>query len=252
MYDFSDKIVVVTGASRGIGREIAEHFHEAGATVAICSRSMDDIRNVVSEINDKSRIFGQAADMSDLTEMENFLGEVIEKFGRIDILVNNAGVQFPKNSDQVTESDWDNTVNTNMKGYFFCAQFAAKDMMRRKSGGCIINIGSVNAMLVIVGQAVYSSTKAAVMQMTRSLGREWARAGIRVNSVAPGSIPTAINAAIYADPNVEKAMCEKIPMGRRGTTREVAEATLFLASEYASYITGQTLFVDGGLTLVHG
>ena len=120
------------------------------------------------------------------------------------------------------------------------------------AGGAIINIGSVNAVTVVPGQAVYAATKAGISQMTKSLAREWGRQGIRVNCIGPGSIPTLINREIYKDPEVERAMCEKIPMGRRGRTEEIADAALFLASDFASYITGQTLFVDGGLTLVHG
>ena len=123
-------------------------------------------------------------------------------------------------------------------------------MLRRGTGGSIINIGSVNAVTVVPGQAVYAATKAAISQMTKLFAREWGRDGIRVNCVAPGSIPTKINAEKYKDPDA--AMREKIPMGRRGDVSEIADVVLYLASEQASYITGQTLFVDGGLTLVHG
>lgn len=254
MFDFKDNVVVVTGSSRGIGRTIAERFYEAGASVAICSRKQADIEQALLEMGkeDPTRVYGRAADSSSVESMTAFLQSVVDRYGRIDILVNNAGVQFPQPSVEVSEKDWDATLDTNLKGYFFAAQFAAKDMMKRNAPGSIINIGSVNAITVVVGQAVYASTKAGISQMTKSLGREWGKAGIRVNCIAPGSIPTSINAAIYADREVERAMEEKIPMGRRGKTNEVADATLYMASQYASYITGQTLFVDGGLTLVHG
>ena len=254
MLDFSDRVAVITGASGiGIGREIAGRFYAAGAKVAICSRSAERIEQAAGEIakGDRERIFAMAADASRKEEICRFIDRTAERFGRIDVLVNNAGVQFPKPSLEVTEADWDRTVDTNLKGYFFGSQRAAKYMMLH-GGGVIVNIGSVNAVTVVPGQAVYAATKAGVSQMTKSLAREWGRSGIRVNCVAPGSIPTLINQEIYKDPAVDRAMREKIPMGRRGTTREIADAVLYLASDYASYITGQTLFVDGGLTLVHG
>ena len=254
MFDFKGKVAVVTGASGiGIGREIAERFHEAGARLAICSRSQARIDAAAREIaGDRADdILAMEADMSSIEDIHAFIDAAAARFGRIDILINNAGVQFPKPSLEVTEEDWRRTVDTNLRGYFFAAQRAAM-YMTRAGGGVIVNIGSVNAVTVVPGQAVYAATKAGISQMTKSLAREWGREGIRVNCVGPGSIPTLINADIYKDPAVEKAMCEKIPMGRRGTTREIADATLYLASDYASYITGQTLFVDGGLTLAHG
>ena len=254
MFDFTGKTAVVTGASSGIGKEIAKHFYKAGACVAMCSRSSERIRAAAAEFvaPDDPRICCIKADTSESLDIDILVKKTIERFEKIDIFVNNAGVQFPKSSVEVTEDDWDNTVNTNLKGYFFCARAAAKNMLGREQGGVIINIGSVNAITVVVGQTVYASTKAGISQMTKLLAREWGRAGIRVNCVAPGSIPTLINREIYKDPEVEKAMCEKIPLGRRGKTEEVADVVLYLASDYSSYITGQTIFVDGGLTLAHG
>ena len=252
MFDFTDRVVAVTGASGiGIGRAIAERFFRAGAKLAICSRSEERILQSACEIagQDDERMLAMAADTSRREEVWRFVDRTVERFGRIDVLVNNAGVQFPKPSLEVTEEDWQRTVDTNLKGYFFASQRAAKYMT---AGGAIINIGSVNAVTVVPGQAVYAATKAGISQMTKSLAREWGRQGIRVNCIGPGSIPTLINREIYKDPEVERAMCEKIPMGRRGRTEEIADAALFLASDFASYITGQTLFVDGGLTLVHG
>jgi NAD(P)-dependent dehydrogenase (short-subunit alcohol dehydrogenase family) len=254
MFDFKDKVVLVTGASGiGIGNEIARRFFEAGALVACCSRSEERINKAVAKIGGGSeRISGIAADMSDPKAVEAMVRQTEKAWGRIDILVNNAGVQFPKPSVAVTLEDWENTVNTNLRGYFFMASAVASGMIERGVHGAIVNIGSVNAITVVVEQAVYAATKAGISQMTKSLAREWGKDGIRVNCVGPGSIPTLINKDIYADPAAEKAMCEKIPMGRRGKRSEIADAVLYFASDYASYITGQTLFVDGGLTLVHG
>lgn len=196
-------------------------------------------------------MFSMRADMSKINEIQSFLQAVYEKYGKIDVLVNNVGVQYPKPSTEVTEIDWDITMDTNIKSYFFSSQFAAKKMIEA-GGGSIINIGSAIAVTVVVEQVVYASAKAGISHMTRILAREWARQGIRVNCIGPGSIPTLINKEIYKDPAIETAMCERIPMQRRGTTTEIANVAMFLASDYSSYITGQTIFVDGGLTLVHG
>ena len=252
MFDFTNARVIVTGATSGIGKAIARAFYQAGARVAVCGRKNLEAAEQEIAGEDRSRLFSSIVDLSDLAQLEAFFAKTVETFGGIDILVNNAGVQFPKPSVEVTPEDWSRTVDTNLRAYFFGAQLAAKDMLARGEGGSIINIGSVNAITVVPGQAVYAATKAAISQMTKLFAREWGRDGIRVNCVAPGSIPTKINAEKYKDPAAETAMREKIPMGRRGNVSEIADAVLYLASEQASYITGQTLFVDGGLTLVHG
>lgn len=254
MFDYTDKVVAVTGASSGIGKAIAKAFYQAGAKLALCSRSAQRVRDAVSEFADpddpRIRVF--TADTSVVGDISAFRDAAVDAFGRIDVWVNNAGIEHPVPTVDMTEEIFDQVVHTNFRGYYFGCQCAAQDMLRRGAPGCIVNIGSVNAITVVVGQAVYAGTKAAISQMTKSFAREWGRDGIRVNCIAPGSIPTKINEAKYRDPAAHKAMCEKIPMGRRGETAEVADATLYIASDEASYITGQTLFVDGGLTLVHG
>lgn len=254
MFRFDGKVVAVTGASSGIGKDIAQRFYEAGAKMALCSRSAERVERAAGEYAalPDERIFIMAADMRRVSDIQAFTDAVIRRYGRIDILVNDAGLSFPKPSVEVTEEDWDTTVDTNMKGYFFMAQAAAKTMLASGAGGSIVNIGSVNSVTVVVGQACYAATKAGISQMTRSLGREWGRAGIRVNCVAPGSIPAECNRVMYSDPAVLKAMNDKLPMGRRGLPKEISDAVMYLASDEASYITGQTLFVDGGLTLVQG
>jgi NAD(P)-dependent dehydrogenase (short-subunit alcohol dehydrogenase family) len=252
MFDFNDKVVVVTGGSRGIGRSIAEGFYESGALVAICSRGTGEAARTAAEAGKDGRIWGEAADVSSTASLTVFLRQVKEKFGRIDVLVNNAGFSCPKPALELSEEDYDKVLDTNLKSFFFASRFAASDMMARNAPGCIVNISSACAVTVLPGSAAYSASKAGVSHLTRLLAREWGKAGIRVNCVAPGSIPTAMTAAQYADPAVHRAMEEKLPLGRRGRPEEIANAVLFFASDFASYITGQTLFVDGGLTLVHG
>ena len=254
MFDYTGKVVAITGASSGIGKAIARAFYEAGASLALCSRSAERVRAAASEFagDDDPRVRGFEADTSVVSDITAFRDMTVREYGGIDIWVNNAGIEHPIPTVEMTEAIFDQVVNTNFRGYYFGCQAAAQDMLRRGTGGCIVNIGSVNAVTVVVQQAVYAGTKAAISQITKSFAREWARDGIRVNCVAPGSVPTRINEAKYRDPAAHRAMCEKIPMGRRGETREIADAVLYIASDKASYITGQTLFVDGGLTLVHG
>lgn len=254
MFDFTGQVIAITGASSGIGLEIARKFYLAGARLALCSRSEERVRSAVADWADTSdaRLLIISADTSIIKDIYRFRDAAVERFGRIDVWVNNAGIEHPMPTVEMTQEIFDAVVNTNFRGYYFDCQSAAQDMLRRGEGGTIVNIGSVNAVTVVPGQAVYAATKAAISQMTKLFAREWGRDGIRVNCVGPGSIPTRINEEKYKVPGAEKAMREKIPMGRRGDVSEVADAVLYLASGEASYITGQTLFVDGGLTLVHG
>ena len=254
MFDFTGKIIAVTGASSGIGHEIASAFFAAGASLALCSRSSSRVREAVSDFADPDdpRLLIMDCDTREVPEIRAFRDAAVERFGRIDVWINNAGIEHPCPTVDVTEEIFDSVVHTNFRGYYFGCQAAAQHMLARGEGGVIINIGSVNAVTVVVGQAVYAGTKAAISQITKSFAREWGRDGIRVNCIGPGSIPTKINEAKYRDPAAEKAMCEKIPMGRRGRRSEIADVALYLASDASTYITGQTIFVDGGLTLCHG
>ena len=253
-FDYSGKIVAITGASSGIGHEIAKAFYECGASLALCSRSAQRVKEAIASFADPNdeRILITTCDSSVPQNIYDFRDEAVRRFGRIDVWINNAGIEHPCPTVDVTPDIFDSVVHTNFRGYYFGCQAAAQDMIPRGEGGVIINIGSVNAVTVVVGQAVYAGTKAAISQITKSFAREWGRDGIRVNCIGPGSIPTKINEAKYRDPAAEKAMSDKIPMGRRGNRSEIADVALYLASERATYITGQTLFVDGGLTLVHG
>ena len=252
-FDYTGTVVAITGASSGIGLEIAKAFYEAGASLALCSRSADRVREAVKSFvaPDDARVFITSCDSSVVSNIRAFRDAAVQRFGRIDVWVNNAGIEHPCPTVDVSEEIFDSVVHTNVRGYYFGCQAAAQDMLKRRSG-VIINIGSVNAVTVVVGQAVYAGTKAAISQMTKSFAREWAPDGIRVNCIGPGSIPTKINEAKYKVPGAEEAMCAKIPMGRRGQRSEIADVALYLASDASSYITGQTIFVDGGLTLCHG
>ena len=251
-FDFTGKVVAVTGgAGFGMGNVIARAFFDAGAMVAICSRKKDRVETAVAEIGaaDPSRCAGFTADMTAVDQATGFVESVVERFGRIDILVNNAGVFRAKPSIEVTEADWDFQFNTKPRGYFFTATAAARDMMKRKEGGCIINIGSVNAECKTYNQVVYAAANAGVAHMTRCLAREWGPDNIRVNCIQPGSIPTEINYAKYQEPGVEEAINAKLALGRRGNSKDIAATAMFLADDAANYITGDVINVDGGFLL---
>jgi NAD(P)-dependent dehydrogenase (short-subunit alcohol dehydrogenase family) len=248
---FKEKIVVITGGTRGIGFATAKEFARSGATVVICSRNIGSVKKAIKELKpiSSSNVFGMPLDITKIEEVEIFFEDLYKKFGGIDILINNAGIQDPKPSLEITEKVWDRIINTNLKGTFFCSKFAAK-YMSKKASGSIINIGSVQSIYVADGQVPYSATKAAIVQITRCLAKEWAQAGIRVNCVAPGSIPTDINKDFYSNPKNLENTLKRIPFGRQGKPEEIAKVILFLASEDSSYVTGQTIYVDGGWLLV--
>lgn len=250
-YDFSNKVVAVTGAARGIGKQIAKRFYDAGACVAVCSIVRDYSDDLLTELagEDRTRIFGKAADLTKMDELNGFMQDVAAKFGRIDVLVNNAGVYMVVPSTDVTEAQWDLTLDVNLKSQFFSAQCAAKDMISRKAPGVIVNIASINAQSVVANSTAYCVSKAGVQMLTKCLAKDWGGYGIRVNAVGPGSIPTDINKSIYEQPGKLEALKARLPLGRQGTTDEIANAVLFLASDEASYVTGHTLFVDGGWLL---
>ena len=249
MFDFRDQVVVVTGASGiGIGNVIARHFYAAGAKLAICSHDQARIRLAAEEIagQDTGRMFAMEADTGSVGSIRAFAEAAVRQYGRIDVWVNNAGIHFPKPSLEVTQEDWDSTVNVNLRGYFFGAQAAAKVMLGQ-GGGCIVNIGSVNKAIVTVGETVYAATKAGISKMTENLAREWGPGGIRVNCVAPGVIATEMNAAL--DRETLDALREETPLGTIGTPEEVARAILWLAGEESSFVTGQVIGVNGGFVI---
>ena len=249
------KIAVITGGTRGIGYATVKKFLENGAKVVLFGSREETVAKALASLraeNPEWEVSGAWPNLVDAEEVAAEISKIREKYGRIDILINNAGLSRPKSTVEVLPEDFDVTVQTKFQGYFFMSQAAARDMLRRGEGGTIVQIGSVQSTTVIPGQAVYASVNAGIVQMTRSLAREWGKAGIRVNCIAPGSIHTPENEARYADPAVGKAMCEKIPLGYRGYVEQVADAAFFLTGERSAYITGQTLSVDGGLSLCRG
>jgi NAD(P)-dependent dehydrogenase (short-subunit alcohol dehydrogenase family) len=246
VFNLSGKTALVTGSGRGIGRAIALGLAEAGANVVLCSRSKTEIDAVAAEISQKG---GQALAMvTDLTvheQLENLVHESVGRFGRIDILVNNAARSFLRGLLELREDGWDKCFNTNVKAVWLLSRLVARRMIEQK-GGKIINITTVGADKAEAGMAAYGCSKAALKMLTRCMAREWAPLGINVNAVAPGLTRTDFSKPLWSNPDVERMICQAIPKGKIGEPEDVVGAVLFLASGAADYITGDTIYVDGG------
>ena len=248
MDKLSGKTALVTGASRGIGKAIALELARQGANVAVnFAGSAGRAAEVVGEIQALGgkaiSIQGDVADAKRVTEM---VGETIQEFGRLDILVNNAGINRDTLLMRMKEEDWDAVVNTNLKGVFLTTKAVTRQMMKQRSGR-IINIASVVGLAGNAGQANYVAAKAGVIGLTKTTARELAPRGITVNAVAPGFIETDMTGALPE--GIKGEMLGQIPLSRFGSPEDVAHLVTFLASDEASYITGQTLNVDGGMVM---
>jgi len=242
--DFTDKTVVVTGSARGIGRSIAESFATLNANVVICDLDQQQVEAVAAEIG--TRAVGFKADVTSAADLEQLFEKVVEKFGRVDVLVNNAGITRDTLMIRMNEKDWDTVLDINLKGSFLATKLAAKIMMKQRSGR-IISISSVVGLTGNAGQANYAASKAGLIGFTKSAAKELAARGITVNAVAPGFIQTEMTEAM---PDAAKeAFLAQVPLRRPGLPQDVASAVLFFASDAASYVTGQVLAVDGGLTM---
>lgn len=249
MFELTNKVALVTGARQGMGKADAFALARQGAKVIVTDINLDECQKVVDEIKGRG---GDAIafkmDVSDAKEVDEVFTKAVEHYGRLDILVNNAGVYLPKPALELTEADWDKTININLKGEFLCAQRAAKEMMKNKWGR-IINIASIASGGVGVGVANsshYSASKGGIIGMTETLAIEWAPLGIMVNAIGPGAIDTPMIGASNIPKATMDAMMAGIPMKRIGKPEEIAAMVVFLASEESSYVTGATLYVDGG------
>ena len=252
------KNVLVTGGSSGIGQAIAVRFAEHGANVAInylrrpdeAKETADQVHACVAKVQQEGvRDVLVGADVSKEDEVVRMVGEAIEGLGGIDVLVNNAGIQISRSSHELSSADFDKVLAVNLRGAFMCAREAIRHFLEEEKPGSIVNISSVHQLIPKPDYLGYSVSKGGMQNLTRTLALEFAGRGIRVNGIGPGATITPINSAWIEDP-VKKEMVEShIPMARAGTADEMAGVTCFLASDDAAYITGQTIFVDGGLTL---
>ena len=242
------KTAVVTGASRGIGRAIAINLAKLGANLVINYRNSEDaVREVVKEIEDLGvKVLAVQSDISNYSDVENMMKKCIEEFGSLDILVNNAGITKDGLLMRMKEEDFDSVIDINLKGAFNCTKHVSAIMLKQRSGR-IINISSVSGLTGNAGQVNYSSAKAGILGMTKSVAREFASRGVTCNAVAPGYIQTDMTNALPE--KVKDDIMSTIPLKRLGTPEDVANVVAFLASEEASYITGQVINVDGGMVM---
>ncbi|MGM7701137.1 3-oxoacyl-[acyl-carrier-protein] reductase [Pseudalkalibacillus sp. Hm43] len=244
----SGKTALVTGASRGIGRAIALELARQGASVAVnYSGSEEKARKVVEEIQENGgNAFAIQSDVASMDSVTSMIKEVISTFGSLDILVNNAGITRDNLLMRMKEEEWDAVINTNLKGVFNCTKAVTRQMMKQRSGR-IINIASIVGVSGNPGQANYVAAKAGVIGLTKSTAKELCSRGITVNAVAPGFIETDMTDALEG--NVKDEMLKQIPLARLGRPEDIAAAVRFLAGDEASYITGQTIHVDGGMVM---
>lgn len=249
MFELKNKVILITGARRGMGKADALAMAERGAKVAVTDIDQRECQAVVDEIIKKG---GEAAawkmDVINKLEIDQVFDQVVKKWGRLDVLVNNAGIFKPKMALDMTEADWDKTLDINLKGQFFCAQKAAKEMAKNKWGR-IINIASIASGQVGIGvmaSAHYTASKGGIIGMSETMAIEWAPLGINVNVIAPGAIDTPMIQEAGMSKEAIDAFLAGIPLKRIGKAEEIAAMVVFLASEEASYVTGATFVVDGG------
>ncbi len=247
-FSLEGKVAIVTGGSKGIGREIGLVFAEAGADVVVSSRGLDSsLEDVAEEIRTLGRrSLAVPADIRKKSDVERLVQRTVDEFGVIDILVNNAGVLLVAPFVDHSEEDWDRIMDTNLKGYYLCSQAVVKKMMEQKKGN-IINMASIRSIGASRERVGYCVSKAGVVMLTRVMALEFASYNIRVNGIAPGWIKTKLNERLWGDPNTRQQIEKEIPLGYLAEPSVIAATALFLAADISSYITGHTIVVDGGL-----
>ncbi|WP_174733950.1 SDR family NAD(P)-dependent oxidoreductase [Mesobacillus harenae] len=250
-FKLEGETAIVTGAGRGIGRAIAIGLAEAGANVALLSRTESDLKETAAVIQKLGReALVIPADVTNRIEVHNAIQGVVEEWGRIGILVNNAGMNIRSKALDVTDEEWESIMNTNLKSAFMMSQEAGR-IMKDQQGGRIINIASVAGHVALRTGVVYASTKAALIQMTKVLALEWGQYNINVNSIGPWYFKTPLTEKLLADEKYVSDILAVTPLKRIGELPELVGPVVFLSSKAGSYVSGQTLFVDGGMT-IHG
>ncbi len=243
------RVALVTGGGRGLGRVMADALASAGASVALSARDVELATKVAGEVANESgsKTLGVSADVTKQAEVAAMVAKTLDTFGRLDILVNNAGINIRGPIEKLSEDDWDQVIDTNLKGPWLCCREAGV-IMRKQRWGRVINVSSMLGEISMPGRTPYASSKGGLTLMTRTLALEWASDGVNVNALCPGPFTTEINIPLLKDPATAAAMQAKVPMGRWGDPAEIGPAAVFLASEASSFMTGATLFIDGGYT----
>lgn len=249
MFEAKGKVVIVTGATKGIGAGIAEMFAESGAALVIVSRNQAECESKAADLRERFGVaaYAHSCDVKDLASIECLVRDTVDTMGRIDVLVNNAGVAVTKPAAELSEDDWDKVLDTNLKGMFFLSQMVGRHMIHEKHGK-IINLASMFGLVGDKGILPYLASKGGVIQITRGLALEWAKYNIQVNAVAPGYVVTSINHEELNTERVRSHIFSKTPLRRYAEVREVAGTVMYLASDEASYVTGSVYAVDGGWT----
>jgi NAD(P)-dependent dehydrogenase (short-subunit alcohol dehydrogenase family) len=243
------RVALITGGARGLGRVIADALASAGADVAVTSRQAESAARAAEVIAGTSgrKAVGIAADVTDGASIDAAIAAVLEKLGRIDILVNNAGVNIRGPIETLTVDDWDAVVDTNLKGPWLCCR-AMGPILKKQKWGRVINVSSMLGEISMPGRSPYASSKGGVTLLTKTLALEWSKDGVNVNALCPGPFMTDINTPLLNDPEARAQMESNVPLGRWGDPNELGPAAVFLASEASSFMTGATLFIDGGYT----
>ncbi|MFH1622287.1 MAG: 3-oxoacyl-[acyl-carrier-protein] reductase [Candidatus Omnitrophota bacterium] len=240
-----DKVSLITGAARGIGKEIALAFAREGSDVVVCDVDLEAAQNTQKEIEGLGRrAMSFKVDVTDLRQIEEMANLILDKFSKIDILINNAGITKDNLILRMSEDDWDRVLSVNLKGAFNCMKIVSRHMLKKRYGK-IVNVASIIGLIGNAGQANYAASKGGLIALTKSLAKELASRNINVNAVAPGFIETPMTEKLSED--YKKQMLENIPMGKFGKPEDVANVCLFLASSESGYMTGQVIVVDGGM-----
>jgi len=241
-----DRVAIVTGASQGIGRAVAIELAKVGAHVVVCSRRLPELEGVAEAVRAQGRrALAVPCDVGDAAQVDRAVARTIDTFGRIDLLVNNAGYRIRAPLEELPRAEWDAMVATNLTGVFLFCQAVGRVMIRQR-GGKIVNVTSVAGRSGARGMAAYAAAKAGAAVLTQSLGAEWAKYGILVNAVAPGPVETEGVLEVWKTPAMIAQAARDVPLQRLGRPEEIAWAVVFVASDQANFMTGETLYVSGG------
>ena len=245
-----NKVAIITGASKGIGKGIAERYAEEGAAVVLASRSMDLLSSIAEDIRKKGgRALAVPVDVTSPESVQAVVDKTVDEYGRLDVMVNNAGISMANPSEDLAPADWERALKTDLFGVFFGCQSAAKQMLAQKDGGCIINITSIYGLVAAPMRAAYCSSKAGANMLTKVLASEWAQKNIRVNAIAPGYVRTELVQGIIDKGMLPLGAIEKrTPQGRIGEVEDIVGLAVFLAGDESSYMTGSIVTIDGGWT----